>query len=596
MPKQSALGFTMFYALRILGSLALLFTVACFTAVPVVSAPPPTQVKQPPSSTPPNTKVPNATPPSTPQDTLAALTFTERFTWSISGNTPFATWSPNRGQLAFISDYEKTPANKHKKYIDIADLNTGEMKQVASITTDSSYLAWLNEESLLFSCGHGACGKNKSGVYLLNIKTNTQTRLIPAKDEDYTFAYPLKDGSIYLYTEHQEGKDPNIKFIIRWDKWENSTKSLTQKEGKAANAFIAKQGIVQGSCSPYHPEFSLSAQNGKINIKSNKTKMITQKTIVDSVAPLPKYPGDKDGIEPCFSPELEGLVYYSYDEATKHATAKLMKMSGYIKPEPIKPPEKDMINDMSFTQLFSWSISGNTPIASWSPNKNQLAFISDYPQKLGAQKDGKKYVEVADLKTGAIKLVGTISATQIPLWFDEETLVFACVQDYCGKGKMGVYLLKTTTNVLTQLVSLKASGSVYFFTSDEKLVIFTSENGASSVVHWYQWDPATQKTTPREDLVTNNKVEKKNLGASFCQSRTTTLETFAANGEAGLINTKTSARRAVVKATPMPYFEEDTDGVPPCVSAEVDTMIYYSRDESKSNKATMMKVTGYTKQ
>jgi hypothetical protein len=136
----------MAFALRVLSPFLLLF-VACYTPVPVVSTPqqlPETQKTPPPAET----KRDTVAAPAAPREVVANLSFTESFSWTLSGHTPSAAWSPSRSQLVFFSEYEKGPKNKNKKYVEVVDLKTGEISMVTTVIGGVAPV-WVDEESLL---------------------------------------------------------------------------------------------------------------------------------------------------------------------------------------------------------------------------------------------------------------------------------------------------------------------------------------------------------------------------------------------------------------------------------------------------------------
>jgi hypothetical protein len=276
-------------------------------------------------------------------------------------------------------------------------------------------------------------------------------------------------------------------------------------------------------------------------------------------------------------------------------------------PRPTPPVVKDVIDDLSFTELFSWSISGNTPLAAWSPNKTQLAFYSDYSQREGVPKNGKKYVEIIDLKTGKLKKVGTITGSGYePVWLNDTTLVFLCARDLCGKDKNGVYTMKTSGGAQKLIIPLKKDSyaSIYPIAGG-KLMVRTEEyppySGSGpyppAISLWQEWDVAAQKLIIREEIPATEYNPPKNvIVPNSCQTYSTDLQAFSQSGAVGVSNNKTAKKRAITQTLTLPYYPGDTYGIQPCFSVDIDQFLYYSYDEkTKLAKATLMKISGYTK-
>jgi hypothetical protein len=605
----------MFRSERMIFVFGLVFSVGCFAPVPVVSAPippsPPPRTTNtappndavaslstpPPKTTPPSTTPPSTTPPA-PKDILDDITFKEVTTWKIAGNTPMFSWSPDQSKIAFLSDYAREPGapNSHKRYVEI--IADGKINTVATITADAIYPFWLNETSILFTCSRDACGAGKNGVYLLDITTGKQTLIKEIKEKNaYFSAIPLKTGNVMIFSEYELEK-PKPKYITRWEEWDATTKKSTPKESRAAEATLSKKELRTGYCRSSIDTLYASMPKNQIVVMNTTTRQ--QKIIVPQVSVLP---GGRT-MQPCFSDNAE-LLYFSYNEESKANQVTIVKLDGYKRPEPPKPPtppEKDMVYDMTFTDVFSWNISGNTPIAAWSPEKTRIAFMSDFPQKEN-ERNYKKYLEIVDLKTNAIKKIELTTDNYQPLWLNEETLAYTCYRERCGKGKSGIYLLKVSKGAPKQIVSFSdKSYAGLFAMGGNKALFFISERPAGDdysvlpVNRWEELDLTTEKLTPREDLPKSYQEPKEMLKQHMCSPYVGSLETFAREGEMGINNYQTNAKRVAYKTTAFPYYEGDEDGVAPCLSNDVDFMIYYSRDaKAKKNKATLAKVTGYIK-
>jgi hypothetical protein len=285
------------------------------------------------------------------------------------------------------------------------------------------------------------------------------------------------------------------------------------------------------------------------------------------------------------------------------------KLVSPVPPQQPPQPAKNYLDDLTFEELYSWKIAGNTPMAAWSPDRSQLAIYSDYTQVEGKPNNGKKYVEVFDLKTGKITKTGTITASAYePVWLDNSTLIFMCTKERCGKGKDGAYTYKlgdkSQKQIFTQKVGMYLSlfsgvdGSAYIYSQEYPPYSGTGPY-PQAITKWYQWDPKSKKTSAREDIDVKSYEPPKGtwINNEYCSSYSERLSSNSQNGKLMLFDNKTRQSRLFKEVSPISFYPGDENGMPPCFSRTSEQMLYFYYDAAtKSAKATLVQISGYPAQ
>jgi hypothetical protein len=274
-----------------------------------------------------------------------------------------------------------------------------------------------------------------------------------------------------------------------------------------------------------------------------------------------------------------------------------------VTPQDPNPPEGNTTTGLlTIHELFSWSVTGESPLASWSPDKKLLAVSADDPQQAGL-----KFLTIVDLTTGKIlgatKVIGNFTS---PEWLNNSTIGFDCPERYCGKGKSGIYTVAAQGGEPQLILPLPSTSSGTFYPTKEKILLLVMDVAPypghgmmpDPTYQWYQVDPAAQKATVTEKQPLVNGYPAGIIRFDGCMSEFNDVFTYSDQGKmtVSFSGMEESQGQVFAKAAPMPRYPGDDLGVPPCFSEDVDRGIYYSRDAKTGlGKATLIKVEGYIK-
>lgn len=264
-----------------------------------------------------------------------------------------------------------------------------------------------------------------------------------------------------------------------------------------------------------------------------------------------------------------------------------------IQPNPKPAPQSGMLDQFSFTKSIRWTVAGNTPLLAWSPDRAQIAVLSDLPQKGGIQ-DGKKYFDLVTAATGKVKRVATITSTGYePIWLGSSAIVYECRKDRCGEEKNGLYLQKISGGAPKLIIPSDPKGYFsYYANSDGALLVRKTSYGLTPpggeyvppVDSWYELDPKTYSATTRTDFSPSTPMPP--TGYAYPESCVgafpgTRIYAQAVDGKISLMDADTRQTRTLFEVPPWPYYPGDTYGLSPCFSPDKKKLAYFSYDDAK---------------